>query len=59
MTIYYQNRYNEGHEQREKRPYFVIYENKDFFLALPQTTKKKQGKKYLSHKNYIINEENE
>ncbi len=26
MTIYYQNRYNEGHEQREKRPYFVIYE---------------------------------
>ncbi len=59
MTIYYQNRYNEGHEQREKRPYFVIYENKDFFLAFPQTTKKKQGKKYPSHKNYIINEENE
>ncbi len=30
MIIYYQNRYNEGHEQREKRPYFVIYENKVF-----------------------------
>ncbi len=59
MIIYYQNRYNEGHEQRGKRPYFVIYENKDFFLAFPQTTKKKQGKKYPSHKNYIINEENE
>ncbi len=59
MIIYYQNRYNEGHEQREKRPYFVIYENKDFFLAFPQTTKKKQGKKYPSHKNYIISEENE
>ncbi len=57
MTIYYQNRYGEGHEQREKRPYFVIHENKDFFLAFPQTTKNKQGKKYLSHKNYIINEE--
>lgn len=25
----------------------------------PQTTKNKQGKKYLSHKNYIIDEENE
>ncbi|QQW94238.1 hypothetical protein HG560_07105 [Helicobacter pylori] len=59
MIIYYQNRYGEGHEQREERPYFVIYENKDFFLAFPQTTKKKQGKKYPSHKNYIINEENE
>ncbi len=59
MIIYYQNRYGEGHEQREKRPYFVIYENKDFFLAFPQTTKNKQGKKYPSHKNYIINEENE
>uniref|UniRef100_UPI0034675C1C hypothetical protein n=1 Tax=Helicobacter pylori TaxID=210 RepID=UPI0034675C1C len=57
MTIYYQNRYNKGHEQREKRPYFVIYENKDFFLAFPQTTKNKQGKKYPSHKDYIINEE--
>nr|WP_237393108.1 hypothetical protein [Helicobacter pylori] len=59
MIIYYQNRYGEGYDQREKRPYFVIYENKDFFLAFPQTTKKKQGKKYPSHKNYIINEENE
>ncbi len=59
MTIYYKNRYSKGHEQREKRPYFVIYENKDFFLAFPQTTKNKQGKKYLSHKNYIINEKNE
>ncbi len=59
MIIYYQNRYSEGHEQRKERPYFVIYENKDFFLAFPQTTKKKQGKKYPSHKNYIINEENE
>lgn len=25
----------------------------------PKTTKNKQGKKYLSHKNYIIDEENE
>ncbi len=30
MTIYYKNRYSKGHEQREKRPYFVIYENKVF-----------------------------
>ncbi|WQX80736.1 hypothetical protein KVM83_05185 [Helicobacter pylori] len=59
MDIYYKNRYNKGHEQREEHPYFVIYENKDFFLAFPQTTKNKKGKKYLSHKNYIINEENE
>ncbi len=57
MDIYYKNRHNKGHEQREKRPYFVIYEGKDFFLAFPQTTKNKQGKKYPSHKNYIINEE--
>ncbi len=56
MDIYYKNRYNKGHEQREKRPYFVIYEGKDFFLAFPQTTKNKQGKKYPSHKNHIINE---
>ncbi|WQX95125.1 type II toxin-antitoxin system PemK/MazF family toxin [Helicobacter pylori] len=59
MDIYYKNRYNKGHEQREERPYFVIYENKDFFLAFPQTTKNKKGKKYPSHKNYIIDEENE
>ncbi len=59
MDIYYKNRYNKGHEQREKRPYFVIYEGKDFFLAFPQTTKNKKGKKYPSHKNYIISEENE
>ncbi len=59
MDIYYKNRHNKGHEQREKRPYFVIYENKDFFLSFPQTTKNKKGKKYPSHKNYIINEENE
>nr|WP_241893590.1 hypothetical protein [Helicobacter pylori] len=57
MDIYYKNRYNKGHEQREERPYFVIYENKDFFLAFPQTTKNKKGKKYPSHKNHIINEE--
>ncbi len=56
MDIYYKNRHNKGHEQREKRPYFVIYENKDFFLAFPQTTKNKKGKKYPSHKNHIINE---
>ncbi|WP_259458537.1 hypothetical protein [Helicobacter pylori] len=56
MDIYYKNRYNKGHEQREERPYFVIYENKDFFLAFPQTTKNKKGKKYPSHKNNIINE---
>ncbi len=37
------------------------YENDSiiFFLSFPQTTKNKKGKKYLSHKNYIINEENE
>ncbi len=54
MDIYYKNRHNKGHEQREKRPYFVIYEGKDFFLAFPQTTKNKKGKKYHSHKNHII-----
>ncbi len=59
MTIHYQNKYSKGHEQQKRRPYFVIYESKDFFLAFPQTTKDKQGKKYLSHKNHIINEENE
>nr|WP_229306582.1 hypothetical protein [Helicobacter pylori] len=59
MDIYYKNRHNKGHEQQEERPYFVIYENKDFFLVFPQTTKNKKGKKYLSHKNHIINEENE
>ncbi len=53
MTIYYQNRYGEGHEHREKRPYFVIYENKDFFLAFPQTTKKKQGKNTLRIKTTL------
>ncbi|WP_217583095.1 type II toxin-antitoxin system PemK/MazF family toxin [Helicobacter pylori] len=57
MDIYYKNRHNKGHEQREERPYFVIYENKDFFLVFPQTTKNKKGKKYPSHKNHIINEE--
>ncbi|MFP6161124.1 hypothetical protein ACLGBN_06005 [Helicobacter pylori] len=57
MDIYYKNRYNKGHGQREERPYFVIYENKDFFLAFPQTTKNKKGKKYPSHKNHIINEQ--
>ncbi len=37
------------------------YENDSiiFFLSFPQTTKNKKGKKYPSHKNYIINEENE
>ncbi|MFA4810428.1 hypothetical protein, partial [Helicobacter pylori] len=44
---------------KEKNAHTLLfYENKDFFLAFPQTTKNKQGKKYPSHKNYIINEEN-
>ncbi|WP_104687245.1 hypothetical protein [Helicobacter felis] len=54
--VWYQNKYARGHEQREKRPHFVICEGKDFFLAFPQTTQNKQSKEYPSHKNYIINE---
>ncbi|WP_233708138.1 hypothetical protein [Helicobacter bizzozeronii] len=54
--IYYQNKYAKGHEQKEKRPHFIIYEGKDFFLAFPQTTQNKQNKEYPSHKNYIIND---
>ncbi|WP_104759858.1 hypothetical protein [Helicobacter bizzozeronii] len=54
--IYYQNKYAKGHEQREKRPHFVIYEGKDFFLSLPQTTRNKQHRGYPSHKNYILDD---
>ncbi len=57
MTIHYQNKYSKGHEQQKRRPYFVIYESKDFFLAFPQTTKDKQDKEYPSHKNYTINDD--
>ncbi|GAA8081592.1 hypothetical protein Kazakh3172_14610 [Helicobacter pylori] len=54
MDIYYKNRYNKGHEQREEHPYFVIYENKDFFLAFPQTTKKiKKAKNTLRIKTTL------
>ncbi|MFC3848388.1 type II toxin-antitoxin system PemK/MazF family toxin [Helicobacter baculiformis] len=52
--VYYQNMYGEGHEQREKRPYFVIYQNEQFVLAFPKTTRNKQHKEYPSHKNYIL-----
>ncbi|GMB92191.1 hypothetical protein [Helicobacter ailurogastricus] len=54
--VWYQNKYAKGREQQKKRPHFVIYEGKDFFLAFPQTTQNKQSKKYSSHKNYIIND---
>ncbi|WP_104728251.1 type II toxin-antitoxin system PemK/MazF family toxin [Helicobacter felis] len=54
--VWYQDKYAEGHEQKEKRPHLIIYEGKDFFLAFPQTTQNKQAKEYPSHKNYIIND---
>ncbi|WP_240451789.1 hypothetical protein [Helicobacter sp. L8] len=54
--VWYQNKYAKGREQQKKRPHFVIYEGKDFFLAFPQTTRDKQSKEYHSHKNYIIND---
>ncbi len=37
------------------RPYFVIYEEKNFMLAFPETTRPKRKKGYSSHKNPLIN----
>lgn len=64
MTKYIQeiqNKHSCGHEQREKRPYLVIYENNIRFvggggggayvLGFPLTTKNKQTKSYPSHTN--------
>lgn len=49
-----QNQYSCGHEQRDKRPYFVVYESDDYVLAFPLTTKNKQTKSYPSHTNPSI-----
>ncbi len=48
------NLYGKGHEQQNVRPYVVIYESKDYCLALPTTTKDKISKKYPSHKNFEL-----
>lgn len=49
-----QNQHSCGHEQRDKRPYFVVYESDDYVLAFPLTTKNKQTKSYPSHTNPTI-----
>lgn len=49
-----QNQHSCGHEQRDKRPYFVVYESDDYVLAFPLTTKNKQTKSYPSHTNPSI-----
>lgn len=49
-----QNQHSCGHEQRDKRPYFVVYESDDYVLAFPLTTKNKQTKSYTSHTNSSI-----
>ena len=46
-----QNKYSCGHEQMEKRPYLVVYENDDYVLGFPLTTKVKKSKSYPSHTN--------
>ena len=46
-----QNQYSCGHEQMEKRPYLVVYENDDYILGFPLTTKVKKSKSYPSHTN--------
>lgn len=48
-----QNQHSCGHEQRDKRPYFVVYESDDYVLGFPLTTKGKQPKSYPSHTNPI------
>ncbi|MDY3114196.1 MAG: hypothetical protein SOW25_07745 [Helicobacter sp.] len=48
------NLYGKGHEQQKKRPYLAIYEDANYFLAFPKTTKSKGGKEYPSHKNLIL-----
>lgn len=46
-----QNKYSCGHEQMEKRPYLVVYENDDYILGFPLTSRAKQLKSYPSHTN--------
>lgn len=47
-----QNQHSCGHEQRDKRPYFVVYEGDDYVLAFPFTTKILKHRS--SHKNPSI-----
>lgn len=47
-----QNKYSCGHEQREKRPYLVVYENNDYILGFPFTTQILKHRS--SHKNPTI-----
>lgn len=53
------NLYGKGHEQRNERPYAVIYESNNYCLAFPKTTKDKRNKEYPSHKNFKLPDENE
>ena len=48
-----QNQYSCGHEQMEKRPYLVTYEDNDYILGFPFTTQ--ISKHRSSHKNPTIN----
>lgn len=53
------NLYGKGHEQRNERPYAIVYESKNYCLAFPKTTKDKRNKEYPSHKNFKLPYENE
>lgn len=37
------NLYGKGHEQRNERPYAIVYESKNYCLAFPKTTKDKRS----------------
>lgn len=53
------NLYGKGHEQRNERPYAIVYESKNYCLAFPKTTKDKRNRRYPSHKNFKLPDENE
>ncbi|EOG2575776.1 hypothetical protein ACK8XC_000737 [Campylobacter upsaliensis] len=53
------NLYGKGHEQRNERPYAIVYESKNYCLAFPKTTKDKRSRRYPSHKNFKLPDENE
>lgn len=53
------NLYGKGHEQQNERPYVVIYEDTNYCLAFPTTTKNKREKEYPSHKNFKLLDESE
>ena len=53
------NLYGKGHEQRNERPYAIVYESKNYCLAFPKTTKDKRNKEYPFHKNFKLPDENE